>query len=447
MFDSSSMSSPSLLLSQISDPQFVGRLCMPIINEQVANEDFLPPLITNSIVPEIKNIIKGDKKNQFESIPTIIRLMIENYPEIGVMIVKNDIFNIIQETIQTSGSRKAADLTDLFVEIASTIPSYYRDEILVDLIHKYTTDPDAKIRHLAVSLIPVVRDNSRVLTYFQKLAKDKVPTIRGAVIQSLSNCTFDENIINSILVNGTKDSNLGVQQIAASVFGSIAPQLVKDFCRILKNPNTVRYAFPQMPQIVACNSFAEIFDAFDEAIKYDKNDGALALIETVKLVDVKQESALYIRAARQLASFQPFAWRIHDFAKSFSNKCDFIELLDPKGITDWRTRYALLKQCEEFVPEVSTSLARLAEIYSEDQVAYVRNESVQLWNLILKNDPTIKSECIERLMRGSWHKRMILAKLIGVYGSLRGFKDAAEKLANDPVENVRNCLSQYYPHI
>ena len=441
MIDSYSLGSPSFILSNIRDPEFVGRLCQPIINTYVPNEAFLPPLITKSIIPEIKEIIKNVKKEQFTSIPTIIRLMITNYPDIGVKIVKNDIFALLQSTIQCSGSRKAKDLTDLFVEIASTIPKFYRDDITVEAIRKYANDQDYKLRQLAVSLIPVVSDNPRVLPFFRSLANDRLASIRSAVISTLPNCTFDESITNYILISATKDSSIAVQQEATSLISTIAPQLVKDYCRLLKNPNTVRYAFPQLPEIVMHNSFSEVFDAFEEAVNHDKNDAALALLETVSKVDPNNEAALYIRAAKMLVSFAPFAWRLYSFTRYFTNKSEFISLLDPSGIEDWRTRYALLKQAEELVPDLGSSLVRLAEVFSEDPVASVRNESVLLWNLLLQNAPNVRCDCVERLMRGSWHKRMVLAKLIGIHGN-KSFEDAIEKLANDPVENVRRCINE-----
>jgi hypothetical protein len=441
MAESCSFNSPSLKLSNISDPDFVGRLCHPIINKFVPNEAFLPPLITQTIIPEIKGIIKNDKKNQFTNIPTIIHLMIDNYPEIGVAIVKTEIFAFLQNMIMCSGGVKAKDLSELFVEIASTIPRIYRDDIVVETIHKYVNSEDYKIRQLAVSLIPVVRDNQRVLQYFRSLANDKLALIRAAVVKALPNCTFNESIINYILINATRDSNIGVQQIATSLISSIAPQLINDYCRLLRNPDTVRYAFPQMPQIVANNSFTDVYNAFKSALKYDKNDAALALIETASKVDPNNESALYIKAASDLISFAPFTWRLFSFAENFSNKNEFLNLLDPKNIPDWRTRYALLKQAELFAPELKSSLVRYAEIYSEDPVATIRNESANLWCILLSVDPTIRGGCEERLLRGSWHKRMVLAKLIGLHGN-EGFQNAIEKLSNDPVENVRRCIHE-----
>ena len=89
LIDSCSFSSASLLLSNISDPEYVSRLCQPIIHESIPNEAFSQDFILETILPQIKDIIKNCKKSQFSNIPQIIRLMIDNYPEVGVNVIKN----------------------------------------------------------------------------------------------------------------------------------------------------------------------------------------------------------------------------------------------------------------------------------------------------------------------------------------------------------------------
>ena len=446
MFDSDfmyyecSVGSPQLLIDELPDASFVSRLVEPITNSKIHNDDFSLDYVEEQLLPEIKNIIKQGKKSMFTTIPKLMRLVFDNYVDDSFSIMKTEVLPVIKNAIQTGGPRKAQDVTELFIEICSAIPRDFRDDFVSELIHKFSVDPDFKIRNLAVQLIPVVRDNFRVLNEFMSLAKDKNQNVRATVVSNLANYTFEENILNTVLCNAIHDPSVGVQQVAATVFGSIAPQLTKEFCMLLRNPETVRYAFPSMPQVVAHSSFAEVFDSFIDALSFDKNDAALALLETVQKVPMKSEESLYIKAAQALVSFSPFTWRLHSFSQLFTNKSDFIELLDPSKINDWRTRFALLKQCQEFVPELGSQLIRLAEIFSEDQIAYIRNESVNLWVMIMKECPYAQYDTIQRLMRGSWQKRMVLAKVIGVCGT-NGFEETIKTLQNDSVENVRHCIN------
>ena len=441
MYYDCSIGSPQLLLDELPDASYVSKLVEPITKTKIDNFGFQMDFVEQQLLPGIKTIIKQGKKSTFSTIPALIRLILDNFGEESFGLIKNELHPIIISTILTGGPRKAQDVTDLFIEICSMIPRHFREDFVVDLIHKYSLDKDIKLRLLAVHLIPIVRDSDRVFDNFSALAHDSNPTIRGTIVSNLSNYTFEEDVIVDVIKDAISDPCIGVQQMAANIFGSIAPNLSKEFCQLLENPETVRNAFPSMPQVVAHTSFAEIFDSFLAALAFDKNDAALALLETVQSVPLKSEESLYIRAAKSLISFSPFAWRLHSFAQSFTDKSSFVELLDPSHVSDWRTRYALLKQCQEFLDDLDlSSLIRLAEIFSEDQIAYIRNESVNLWVAILKKSIGTKATVVDRLMRGSWQKRMVLAKVIGIHGK-EGFNDIVELLQNDPVENVRHCIS------
>lgn len=442
MIDSSCLSSPSLRLCNLTDPEFVCRQCSPFSSQAISNEDFDIQFVEETIVPEIKNAIKQDKKSKFETLPTLFRLIIDNFPQDGSNIVKNKIFPAIQSTIKFGGARKTSDLTKLAVEIASVIPRYYRDDIISDLVMRYYLDEDPSTRNLAVHLISIVRDFWRVQPILEILSKDKSNLVRASVLMILPNCMCDEDTVRTIISQAVSDSNPGIQQIAASIIGKVAPWMIDEFKGLLESVTTVRYAFPSLPEVISQNSFAQIIDSFFEATKIDKNDAAVALLEAVQVADINTEEALYIRAASELITFTPFAWRLHAFSLNFTNKNDFVELLDPSNIKDWRTRYALLKQCEEFVPELGSQLVRLAEIYSEDETAVIRKESASLWALLVQSDSSLDSDMIERLMRGPWQKRIVLCKVIKQFGTSR-FARVAEKLKKDDVAMVRDCITDF----
>lgn len=441
MFDSLSLSSPSLRISNLDDPDFVNRQCFPVIAQPIRNEDFSIDFINVQLIPEIKNIIKQDKKNKFETLPTLIRLILDNFPEDGSSIIRNEIFSTIQSTIKFGGPRKASDLTELAVEIASSIPKYYRDDIICEIISHLYQDEDQNTRKLAVHLISIVRDFWRVQQYFKLLARDKSSVVRGTVLTILPNCMIDDDSMRNILIQAANDTHPGVRQVAATVIAKASPPLLDEYKKLLSSSITVRYAFPSLPEIVMATSFSQIIDAFFEAIKIDRNDAAVALLETASKADIKSEEPLYLRAASELVSFTPFAWRLYSFAQNFTNQSDFIELLDPSNIPDWRTRYALLKQCEEFIPVLGNQLVRLAEIYSEDQTAIIRNESANLWAMLVNSDNSLIKCMEERLMRGSWHKRLVLCKVIKQVGISIFSNELVNKLKNDEICNVRDCIN------
>ncbi|EAY07527.1 hypothetical protein TVAG_125000 [Trichomonas vaginalis G3] len=403
------------------------------------DEDIQLEIFEANILPMIKSAIRDDKKSMFASILDASHQIFEKFYDLGEHLMRTEIFSVIISTIQTGSQRKVLDITQLAEEICASIPSDYRDDFTTEIIEKYYSSQDPKLRYLTTRLIPIVCDSQNIFPYISALANDDHPNIRAAAILSISFINCQDSSLDKLLVDASEDTEICVQQSVASIIGSVAPHLVNVYKKFLVNQNTVRDAFPSFPNVVKANNFGQLYDAFVEAMKIDKNDAALALLETVKTADIDSEEYLYIKAASELMTFSPFAWRIHSFSERFQNKTDFLELLDPSRISDWRTRFAILKQCEEFVPELGSSLCRIAEIFSEDSTGYIRGESVNLWIALLKQSKNIKATMVERLTRGSWQKRMVLSKIIVSIGK-SGFEDVVELLKNDDIEIIRRFI-------
>lgn len=427
--------SPTLLISNLSDPSMVGRVCQPIIGKQICPEEFVPSYVITKIIPQIKQYVRNGSNTQLTTVPTIIRLILDNYPEIGYRTLKNDIIPAYRLAFLNSSNMRQMEIFELFSDVLSSIPSYYRDDIVIDLINEYTYSSDTQTRILGTLLIPIVHNNSKLVKLFQTLARDKDPQIRCAIASILINVTFDEALIKNTLIKLIKDTNLKVRQHAAAIFGDIAADLTYEYNKMLGSPELVQYLLPSLPKVVARGSFSEVIHGFFNATKFDKNDAAVALLETAKIAS-EEEVHLYISSAKELVTYTPFAWRLYEFASNFQDHELFLPLLHPvcRG-NDWRQRFAILKQCEQFAEEFPAELITNAESFSEDQVAVIRTESVVLWEIILKQRPDLKSEAESRLMRGLWQKRQVFAKLVAKLG-VDSFPEAAKKLAEDPVDNI-----------
>lgn len=408
----------------------------PVNPDHMGQDENESDVFEREIIPKLKCIIKDDKKSLFNEVVENTRKAFEEYFDLGEHLIKTEILTTLVQSIKTGSQRKVLDLTQLTEEMCSAIPFDYRDDFVIEFISKYHNDVDPKLRFLSVRLLQIVRDSTRILPFCDYMANDELSNIRAAFILCLPNISSSDIAIDDVIKNAVNDDNICVQQAAASVFGSVAPHLVDEYCTLLVNQNTVRDAFPSFPMIAKANGFGSLFDAFMTAMKIDKNDAAVALLETVKVIDFQADEYLLIQAARELLTFTPFTWRLHQFSENFVHKLDFVELLNPTKLNDWRTRFALLKQCEEFVKELGCALCRVAEMFSEDSVAVIRTESVNLWIELLKHSNCIRDTMVERLTRGSWQKRIVLIKVLSNV-SRQGFDHAIEALKNDEVEIVR----------
>lgn len=433
--------SPSLRFSNLSDPMFVTNACRPIISTQITTDEFIPEFITEELLPNIKLMVSKGVVGQLETVPTVMRLTLDNYPEIGYNILVTEVFPFMKEAIQEGCTNRSKEISDLFVEVVSMIPSYCRDEIVIEIVEDYSSDANYKTRMLAVYLIPIVRDSNSVLKCFQNLADDVHPNVRAAVVSQLKYVTFEERIVVSILKNATNDSSVIVLQTAASIFGDITPHLTAIYGRLLFDINTVKYAFPSFSKVISCSSIVDLIESFIEGSKLDQDNASKALLDSVQYAR-ESESSYYARAALSVITYQPFIKYISHITNHFENKEEFLKLLDPKLNTKWRNRILQLEQVIHFLPEYSYQIMDIIEQYSDDDVAAVRNATVDLWKRLVDTQFSMRNEIEERLMRGKYVKRIIFAKLIGLCG-VSTFPNGYKKLKEDPIELVRGAVENY----
>ena len=124
-----------------------------------------------------------------------------------------------------------------------------------------------------------------------------------------------------------------------------------------------------------------------------------------------------------------------------SNPLKIIIYLDGSQLKNWRKRFLLLQQCIKISNFLGNFLIDIAKKYSNDDVALIRSESVNLiCNIINQNHSNYIF--FKNLIISNWHQRLILAKIIKKLNHLNIFQNELNILKNDIVENIRFQLKE-----
>lgn len=493
MIDSSQVeyipASPTFLISQLSDPTFVGTVCRPFLNNNdeyfnksesdLGKSDFFSlSLAENVLIPSAINNIKANNSDAMQNIPSLVKLIIDNHGYDGLSLVMDKVIPELITSYRKCLSSASKSTIKLIGDVLCSISSKFRDETLIEVITKSSCDPEPKLHILAAYLIPLVRDSSRVLSIFRSLSLDRVPQVRSELVKGLPNCNFDDSsIIKYILVNSSKDQNVTVRRSAAMIFGKVAPELIEEFSPLLESSDTVKAALKSVKEIVIQNGLAVISKSFQKACMMEPELSAAVLLNISKVVQ-EEEKSLLLNFAFLLKYTNNLTTHLFKFSQNFSDKEVFIDLLTPnidgKQMLErqWRTRKNLLEQAILFIPVLHEKLVKLAELFSKDSIAIIRNMSVDLWvalindvtvgngseslnnekdsNAIYCDDKNIVSERrisiiakakVVLMNDDNWHTRLVLAKIISAIGISNGFEDVAEKLSHDNISNVRYCIA------
>lgn len=110
-----------------------------------------------------------------------------------------------------------------------------------------------------------------------------------------------------------------------------------------------------------------------------------AVILNISRVIKKEEQQLLLDTAMSMRSHLTLINYLHKFSKAFDNKDIFLDFLHPHQIKKWRLRVALMKQAILFILLFKRRLVPIAQLFSNDDIAIVRNESVDFWVELLNN--------------------------------------------------------------
>ncbi|OHS96848.1 hypothetical protein TRFO_09743 [Tritrichomonas foetus] len=462
--------SPTFILSQMSDPSTVlNSLCSPFLKEEISPDCFSLSFVENVLIPNIQKTIISDDMNKentdtlpnsinpsaltnspfpgqnftldkFANLPKLIKIIVDNLDIEGLNLIESQILEFIVEIyLMATTPQIANNIIDLYCELLSSIPSKYRDDVLVDTINKYSTASDHRLRILAVNIISLVRKNERVVSQFITFSKDKIPTVRAAVINCLQNCNFDSPVIELILTNAAKDHSSRVRNAAASVFGFLTPHLTDEYLQLLKNPSTTESALDSFQAMANFSGFSPFFDTFILIISAFPNKCAKVLIEYSPFVDASEHRLLY-KCAKKLRSNFYFIENLYTFSRVFSNKERFLKFFNIEKMTNWRERALYAKICIDFVDDFKIDIIPIVFNFAYDTIEIVRNLSVDIMVKLVKIEPN-SVYSIVHLVEGGWHQRLVLAKVLAQVGISEQLLETAQKLSHDSVSNVRYCLA------
>lgn len=443
MFESASGSfpaSPALLLSQMSDPTFLSNLCSPFLAGPILPDSFGMNLVENGLIPSIKQSIQSKETTKFQNVPKLVKIIIDNLGEAGLSIVVDDLLASISNCYLASPQMNTEEYLDLYVDTISAIPSRYRDDVLVSLVSQFIQSSDFKLRVLAVSLITLVRRNTRVEDAFRTLSSDSVPAVRLAVVNSLPNCNFNGPLIDSILSKAARDTCDQIRNSVASIIGSVSPHLNDLYIDLLTNPLSMEHALDSFSVMVESSGFEKFINAFASASSIYPEKCAQVLISCAPSVDQCEHRFIY-KCAKIFRHVPLFITNLHSFSQSFENKRIFLKFFAVSQMENWRERLLYAQQAVLFVKDLGSSMFDIAVAFSNDEVASVRTESVRIFVELYQTDPSL-AERIASLYESGWQQRLVLAKVIGETNLPPAFWEVAKILAVDSVPNVKYCLAR-----
>ncbi|OHT14987.1 hypothetical protein TRFO_42792 [Tritrichomonas foetus] len=283
-------------------------ICAPFLQCDIRYDSFGASLV-RSLIPNIRNSLLNNDTNAFNSLPKLVKLSIDNLKEEGLNLVTDEILPELTELYLQDDS-----FIDLFCETISSVPARYRDDVLVDSISRNSMSNDYRLRILAASSISLVRRYNRVISHFRALAADIHPSVRITIIKSLSNCNFDEPIINSIVNDAIHDVNCEVKNSIAEVIGYIAPHLTDQYIQLLENPETQNNALLCFNVMVTSSGFSTFFDIVIKIIEKNPDKVFSAIFHAAPFIDPCEHRLLYM-CAKKLRHNESFIRNLFHFTR------------------------------------------------------------------------------------------------------------------------------------
>lgn len=433
--------SQSLALTQLTDPTFIARVCAPFLAYEIQPSALSPNLVLRDIIPAMKSAIKSSKHDTMPNVNLMIRFIIDYFQQEGMSIIIKEIMPALMGALLQCDLKTIMAQHNFFTDAFSSIPAQFRDGALIAIISRHSSAPDCKIRVIVINLITMVHDFSRVKTCFQSLSFDRVPTVRVAFVNGLAYCHFEQQVIDHFIHNAVRDQAVQVRNAAAQVIGLVAPYLIDDYLLLLQNNSTAESALSSLKSIVQANSLGSVYQDFVLALSSFPEKGINALLLTAPIVH-PSEHLLLIKIAEQLKDNMLFVSKLSLFASIIGNAEPFFNYLWPNDGASWRIRYQLAHQARAFIPYFKSRLISLAIMYSEDEIAQIRNESVHIWKEIIKEDPEAINNLFQ-LLESKWQTRLVAAKVVSgeeIMSELA--QEMAKILSKDSVSNVRYCLAK-----
>lgn len=434
--------SPSFLISQLTDPTFVTRICHPFIHREISGDAFSLALVKDALVPGMKDLISKNDIQAMKLLPEIAKLLVDNLEDEGLRLLQKEVLPSLYRSLTTGNSKHTEHMMSQIAEILCRVSSRFRDNLLVDVIASNCAQNETRLRALAAYLVPFVRDSKRVLPYFRQLSLDRVPSVRIEVIKSLPMVQFDDELKQYIVLGALHDKNIQIANAAAVVFGDVCPQCLDEFLPLLRDPNTVRMALRSVKAIVIESGLHPVINDFRIAMEMQPDLSAAVVINLLKNVD-DTDLPLLVDAAKHLRMTKNVIKYLQRIVDACNDPSIVVDFLDPSGVHVWRIRAMMLGQCMNYVGIVeSAKMISLASKFADDETAIIREKSVELWAKLIKSDhKTIVS--VKKWIGEKWQLRLSLTKVIGRIGEeVPAFTDTIRILSQDPVSSVRCSMAR-----
>lgn len=480
---------------KIEELQNLSKVCQPFYHLQIQTDEnnntenkvyFDINFLRDSIIPKLIEKLHSFNEETFQNLPSFTKIIVDYFDRDGLDIINSRIFHLLEGMLSTANLSKPSLIFDGYFKCLVSISQKYKDKILAYKIQQFSASQESNFRIIAVRLIPYVEETQKIISNFTALSLDRVPLVRSTVIQSLTdpgiinpkildpNHNQDENnsnenndnnntikdfktrlgqkTVDSILNSSVHDLADSVQRTAATTIGIVAPHLIDPIKTFLSQRGTAKAALKSVKSIVIHNSFSVIYDAFKEAIKFQPENSCAVLINISK-VTKKEEHPLLLECAKILKGYSTLINYLHKFSEAFDDKDIFLSFLDPTGQKRWRTRIGLLKQSILFIPTFQRRLVPIAKSFSCDEIAIVRNQSVELWAALLKSGDELieksKSDSATtfndlcEIISVGFHQKLVVCKVIGKLGyNDEKFGKVTDDMSKDPIPNVRICMAR-----
>ena len=439
-----------LLINDDASKKFFEDLCKPFyeFSFNSNDSDFSLDFVSKVLIPKAIENIKDYDGATLDAIPMFVKVIIDNFDMDGLSLLDKTIFKSLEELISISNLTKPSKILDVYIQAMDNIKDSLKENYLLETISQYSSSPETNFRIIATKLIPFVNDPKnieRVKTNFVALSLDRVPQVRTSVINNLKNCKFDQSVIDSILTSSVHDLATSVQRTAATMIGVVSPHLIEPLKDFLSRRETAKAALKSVKNVVAVTGFTCLVDAFQNAMVFQPKNSCAVILNISRVVK-KEEHDVLLSCAMQMKNQITLINYLFKFSEVFENKDIFLDFLDPSSAKKWRVRDALLSQCLLFVPTFGRRLIPIAEKFSKDDIAIVRDHSVSLWTSLINHDKSCFTDFQELVHDEHFQFRLVVCKTLGELNipELEEVKlGLIKQLINDPISNVRFCMARY----
>lgn len=314
------------------------------------------------------------------------------------------------------------------------------DEYLNSQIIKIAASSDSRLRTFAAELIQYSKNPLKIRNAAYSLTIDRTLQVRSQIAASLEKANFDDRITKTLVVNLSRDAHPQVRNCIIPLFIKYSPEMIKEFNSFLASESTCKTALLYLKPMIIQHKFESLIDSFKVAMNIYPDEAVSAFINVAEEI-LKDEEDLFIEIALELKHNVKLVSSIHEIYPYLKRKDWISKVLTAEDDHKWRMKSIICQECVHMAPYLNEQLVPHAVRFSNDDVAIVRNLSVQLWIALFNQTNDILDD-FKRLLKGGWQQRMVVAKVIASLGVTPRFVMFAETLCKDEVENVRSCLAR-----